>query len=84
MLIANVKYKINGKWHTWIDFDKFYELDNKYYETGELFNGTDYARETPEWALYGSLEAGFNPEDKKFYTRNVSKEISQEPSIKNE
>ena len=84
MLIANLKYKINGKWNTWIDFDKFYELDDKYYETGELFNGTDYAREAPEWALYGSVEEGFNPEDKKFYSRGPSRGASKDASIINE
>lgn len=26
VLLARKEYKVNGKWHTWIDFDKFSEV----------------------------------------------------------
>ncbi|CAJ0825615.1 9024_t:CDS:10 [Entrophospora sp. SA101] len=29
ILIANTKFKINGRWHTWINYDKFFELIEK-------------------------------------------------------
>ncbi|KAK6466062.1 Fe-S oxidoreductase [Scheffersomyces coipomensis] len=62
ILMADTKFKINGKWHTHIDYPKFFEL----LESGKEFVDLDYVKETPEWAVWGSDEAGFNPEDTKF------------------
>jgi tRNA wybutosine-synthesizing protein 1 len=58
----------NGIWHTHIDFDKFQELVAKYYESNgkAVFDSTDYLAPTPSWALYGSEEAGFDPEDTRW------------------
>lgn len=42
-LIAKKKFKINGKWHTWIDFDKYKELVN----SGRDFTSMDYVKKTP-------------------------------------
>lgn len=68
VLIAQKKFKINGKWHTWIDFDKFITLVKRYYDSDgkEEFDALDYALETPEWALFGSKEQGFDPKEKRF------------------
>ncbi|SMN21522.1 similar to Saccharomyces cerevisiae YPL207W TYW1 Protein required for the synthesis of wybutosine [Maudiozyma saulgeensis] len=55
VLIAHRKFKINNKWHTHIDFEKFFKLLAK----GEPFTYMDYLKETPEWALYGN--GGFAP-----------------------
>lgn len=62
ILIAHDKFKINGKWHTHIDYPKFFQL----LESGEDFEDLDYVKETPAWAVWGSDEAGFNPDDTKF------------------
>lgn len=62
ILIAHEKFKINGVWHTHIDYPKFFQL----LKSGEPFNDLDYIVETPNWAVYGSEEAGFNPQDTKF------------------
>ncbi|EGV62051.1 hypothetical protein CANTEDRAFT_125538 [Yamadazyma tenuis ATCC 10573] len=62
ILIAHSKFKINNKWHTHIDYPKFFEL----LESGAEFTSIDYVKETPEWAVWGSDEAGFNPNDTKF------------------
>lgn len=62
ILIAHSKFKINNKWHTHIDYPRFFEL----LESGEEFQDMDYVKETPEWAVWGSEEAGFNPNDTKF------------------
>lgn len=72
ILIAQKRFKINDKWHTWIDFDKYLELVQRYYDTdGEVdFDALDYALETPEWALFGSKERGFDPEEKRFHRNN--------------
>jgi tRNA wybutosine-synthesizing protein 1 len=42
-LIAKKKFKIDNKWHTWIDFDKF----NKLVNSGKEFTSLDYVRKTP-------------------------------------
>ncbi|CAI5760515.1 unnamed protein product [Candida verbasci] len=62
ILIADEKFKINGKWFTHIDYPKFFEL----LESGQEFNDLDYVKETPEWAIWGSTEGGFNPKDTRF------------------
>ena len=67
VLIAQKKFKINDKWHTHIDFDKFFEL----LEGGEQFTYMDYLKETPEWALYGN--GGFAPGNVRVH-RNEKKE----------
>ena len=65
LLITHKKFKINGKWHTWIDYDKF----NSLVLSGEDFDGLDYACETPEWAVYGGDGNGFSPNEVR-YRRN--------------
>ncbi|CAH2353313.1 S-adenosyl-L-methionine-dependent tRNA 4-demethylwyosine synthase [[Candida] railenensis] len=62
ILMAHTKFKINDIWHTHIDYPKFFEL----LESGEDFVDLDYVKPTPSWAVWGSYEAGFNPEDTKF------------------
>lgn len=65
ILIAHKKFKKKGKWHTHIDYDKFLE----YVNSGEWKNKTsiDYCVETPEWAVFGAKEQGFDPKDKRWY-----------------
>ncbi|KAI5956950.1 YPO7 [Candida jiufengensis] len=62
ILIADTKFKINGIWHTHINYPKFFEL----LESGQEFVDIDYIKPTPEWATWGSNEAGFNPEDTRW------------------
>eukprot|EP00163_Fabomonas_tropica_P031487 TRINITY_DN7509_c0_g1_i1.p1 TRINITY_DN7509_c0_g1~~TRINITY_DN7509_c0_g1_i1.p1 ORF type:complete len:724 (+),score=244.58 TRINITY_DN7509_c0_g1_i1:226-2172(+) len=63
VLLANPdKFKVEGKWHTWIDFDKFLALQ----AAGEPFTATDYMAETPAWAVYGAPERGFSPRETRW------------------
>jgi tRNA wybutosine-synthesizing protein 1 len=63
MLMANAKkFKVNGEWHTWIDYDKFHELVNN----NAPFSSEDYRAPTPAWAVFGSKEHGFDPEETRF------------------
>lgn len=62
ILLAHTKFKVNGVWHTHIDYPRFFEL----LESGEEFCDMDYAKETPAWAVWGSEEAGFSPDDTKW------------------
>lgn len=63
VLLANDSFKINGKWYTHIDYPRFFEL----LESGKEFGPLDYISETPDWAYWGSEEAGFNPVDVRHY-----------------
>ena len=62
VLIAHKKLKVNDKWHTWIDYDKFHELAT----SGKPFTAMDYIQETPSWAVAGAPEKGFDPEMVRF------------------
>lgn len=35
-------------------------------ETGEAFGSVDYVARTPDWAVAGSEEAGFDPAETRF------------------
>jgi len=60
VLIANKKmFKIDGKWWTWIDYPKFHSL----IKSGQDFTSLDYMAPTPEWAVVGAKERGFDPEE---------------------
>lgn len=59
ILIAQNRFKIDGVWHTVIDYEKFFKL----LEQGADFGPMDYVAPTESWAIYGSEEGGFNPDD---------------------
>jgi tRNA wybutosine-synthesizing protein 1 len=64
VLIASSRFKIEGRWHTLIDYEKFFEC----LESGKEFGPEDYIGEaTPEWALWGN--GGFDPRDERHYRR---------------
>ncbi|KAK4429251.1 S-adenosyl-L-methionine-dependent tRNA 4-demethylwyosine synthase [Sesamum alatum] len=63
VLLAKVdKFKLNGQWYTWIDYDKFHNLVS----AGEPFTSKDYMAPTPSWAVYGAEEGGFDPQQSRF------------------
>lgn len=59
VLISDKKFKINDRWHTWIDYERFFELVSL---GSDSFTSLDYATESPSWSIYGSKEQGFDPE----------------------
>lgn len=74
VLISNAdKFKsvdpVNGQisWNTWIDYDKFSSLVN----SGKPFSSQDYVARTPDWAVYGSKERGFDPEEQRHYRQKT-------------
>ena len=69
VLITNKKFKINNKWHTWIDFEKFHDL----LASGNPFTSMEYMEETPLWAVYGSQEKGFDPIEQRVYRKRKNK-----------
>jgi tRNA wybutosine-synthesizing protein 1 len=57
-----------GKWHTRIDYKRFFEL----LESGEPFKPEDYmGPETPEWATWGN--GGFDPRDERVHRKGKNK-----------
>jgi tRNA wybutosine-synthesizing protein 1 len=73
VLLANKKFKIEGKWHTWIDYEKFHDM----VRDGVEFSAMDYIAETPSWAVYGSKEQGFDPNETR-YRRNKKVQAVEE------
>lgn len=60
-------------WHTWIDYDRFLELQERYIKEGAVFDALEYAAETPYWALAGSEPHGFDPKETRHYRKKVVK-----------
>ncbi|KAL8930990.1 MAG: hypothetical protein Q9208_000091 [Pyrenodesmia sp. 3 TL-2023] len=72
ILLASNRFLIEGKWHTLIDYDRFFAC----LEGGEEFAPEDYVGPpTPEWATFGN--GGFNPADERVYRKGRHK--SQAP-----
>eukprot|EP00066_Takifugu_rubripes_P017709 XP_011606975.1 PREDICTED: S-adenosyl-L-methionine-dependent tRNA 4-demethylwyosine synthase-like [Takifugu rubripes] len=78
LLIAHTKFKVDGEWWTWIDYERFQELVGVYEKTGgqRSFSALDYMAKTPSWAVFGAQEQGFDPADTRFQRRNKTKDIS--------
>ncbi|KAL7520206.1 hypothetical protein ACHAWX_006838 [Stephanocyclus meneghinianus] len=54
------------KWRTWIDYDKFQELAARHTADPSFkFGVEDYVADTPEWAVFGANEEGFDPTDNR-------------------
>ncbi|KAK3038109.1 hypothetical protein RJ639_029563 [Escallonia herrerae] len=63
VLLAKVeKFKVNGQWFTWIDYDKFHDL----VASGRLFDSKDYMAPSPSWSVYGAEEGGFDPAQSRY------------------
>ncbi|KAJ4962617.1 hypothetical protein NE237_022556 [Protea cynaroides] len=62
LLAKAEKFKINGQWFTWIDYEKFHDL----VASGKPFNSKDYIAATPAWAAYGAEEGGFDPDQSRY------------------
>lgn len=75
LLLSHKKFKINNEWYTFIDYEKFHELVKEYNENGTQFTSLDYIAKTPSWALFGSKEAGFDPQEER-HMRKKKKDIS--------
>ncbi|KAE8356927.1 hypothetical protein BDV28DRAFT_125929, partial [Aspergillus coremiiformis] len=71
VLLASTRFHVNGKWHSRIDYDRFFELLEKEKADGTSFRPEDYMRETEEWALWGN--GGFDPNDQRVYKKGKKK-----------
>ena len=63
ILIGSERFKVDGRWHTLIDYDRFFQLLEEKGPDGD-FSPEDYmGPETPEWATWGN--GGFDPRDQR-------------------
>lgn len=63
ILLASERFRVDGKWHTLIDYDRFFELLEEKGPDGD-FSPEDYmGAPTPEWATWGN--GGFDPRDQR-------------------
>ena len=69
ILVAHNKFRVDNEWKTWIDYDRFHELIQRYYTTGETFSSLDYMATTPAWAVFGAQEQGFDPQEKRWFRK---------------
>lgn len=72
------QFKVGGEWHTWIDYDRFQELVRLHDDTNSQtsFSAEDYMARTPDWAIFGACERGFDPADTRFQRKNKTKDVS--------
>ncbi|KAL1971954.1 hypothetical protein VTN31DRAFT_2042 [Thermomyces dupontii] len=63
VLLASERFRVEGKWHTRIDYDRFFGLLEREEKEGVPFRPEDYMKETEEWALWGN--GGFDPNDER-------------------
>lgn len=63
ILLGSERFRLNGRWRTLIDYDRFFELLEEKGPDGD-FSPEDYmGEETPEWATWGN--GGFDPRDQR-------------------
>lgn len=74
LLLASTKFRVDGRWHTWIDYERFHQL----LATGTPFTSLDYMQETPQWAVYGDAQHGFDPQETRFFRKKGAKEAPVE------
>ncbi|KAI1763641.1 radical SAM superfamily-domain-containing protein [Hypoxylon sp. FL1150] len=61
VLIASERFRVDGKWHTRIDYQRFFELLEERGADGDWTPEEYMGPETPEWATWG--HGGFDPRD---------------------
>lgn len=63
ILLASDRFFVEGKWHTNIDYTRFFELLEERGPDGDWTPEDYMGAATPEWATWGN--GGFNPEDQR-------------------
>ncbi|XP_068750595.1 S-adenosyl-L-methionine-dependent tRNA 4-demethylwyosine synthase TYW1-like isoform X2 [Montipora capricornis] len=77
LLVAHKKFKKDDRWYTWIDYPSFHQLTRRYEESDgkESFTALDYMAKTPDWAVMGHAQRGFDPLETRWH-RKKRKDIS--------
>ncbi|KAG8344121.1 putative Radical SAM superfamily Wyosine base formation [Trypanosoma vivax] len=74
VLLAQKRFKIDGQWHTWIDFEKFNAMVLDASRCAEIA-ADNYLFPTPEWALVNGNTEGFDPSQSRRITARRKKHI---------
>ncbi|XXG98429.1 exocyst complex component exo84 [Hypoxylon texense] len=74
VLIASDRFKVDGKWHTRIDYQRFFELLEERGADGDWTPEEYMGPETPEWATWGN--GGFDPRDTRVDRKGRKIEVS--------
>ncbi|KAM3561656.1 hypothetical protein MY1884_002274 [Beauveria asiatica] len=72
VLLASERFHVDGKWHTHIDYDRFFELLEERGPDGDWTPEDYMGPPTPEWALWGN--GGFDPRDERVDRKGRKKE----------
>ena len=67
VLLASERFKVDGKWHTLIDYDRFFDLLEERGADGKWRVEEYMGPETPEWATWGN--GGFDPRDERVHRK---------------
>ncbi|NXC43335.1 TYW1 synthase, partial [Penelope pileata] len=79
LLGANAVFQeVDGEWCTWIDYERFQELARAHAGSGgsRPFTAADYTARTPRWALFGSSQRGFDPQDVRYQRKGRARDVS--------
>ncbi|KAK7927736.1 wyosine base formation [Apiospora marii] len=63
VLLASGRFRVDGKWHTRIDYQRFFELLEERGADGDWTPEEYMGEATPEWATWGN--GGFDPRDER-------------------
>ncbi|KAI1386493.1 radical SAM superfamily-domain-containing protein [Hypoxylon trugodes] len=74
VLIASERFRVDGKWHTRIEYQRFFELLEERGADGEWTPEEYMGPETPEWATWGN--GGFDPRDVRVDRKGRKIEVS--------
>ncbi|KAK0745101.1 hypothetical protein B0T21DRAFT_280328 [Apiosordaria backusii] len=74
ILLASDRFYKEGKWHTRIDYERFFELLEERGPDGEFTPEEYMGPETPEWATWG--KGGFDPRDQRVDRKGRPVEVS--------
>jgi len=74
ILVAHKRFFVDGRWCTWIDYEKYHKLMKQFTESNgeKVFYDIDYMAPTPEWAVFGDQNRGFDPAETR-WMRNKKK-----------
>ncbi|KKF93534.1 Chitin synthase 8 [Ceratocystis platani] len=78
ILLGSGRFRVDGKWHTQIDYDKFFRLVEERGADGDWTPEEYMGAETPEWATWGN--GGFDPRDQRVDRKGRPIEAKKEPS----
>ena len=81
VLLASERFLVDGKWHTHIDYEKFFQLLEERGPDGDWMPEDYMGPPTPEWALWGN--GGFDPRDDRVDRKGNKVEVvvNREPPV---